>query len=222
MIFESSADMWHVSTKTVASVGTNCQFTDFLRFWLSASGTNQGAIDNRIEQAMDLVKSHLMNAVRSEVEELKEKILRLEDTITNLHNENEVLKAYAPTEVLRQISSTPNPQLTIQQQAPSTAYQTATVNQTSQKTLPLATSMAPSGNVMNSNAVNASGSNMNADLLGAPTPQVANSSNAVPAAVPGIISTNPTSQIVASYVPQTAGTNVPSANTQAVTPQHPQ
>merc|ERR1719483_1654171 len=47
----------------------------------SASGTNQGAIDNRIEQAMDLVKSHLMNAVRSEVEELKEKIIKLEETI---------------------------------------------------------------------------------------------------------------------------------------------
>merc|ERR1719266_1224428 len=44
-----------------------------------ASGTSHGAIDNRIEQAMDLVKSHLMNAVRSEVEELKEKIVKLED-----------------------------------------------------------------------------------------------------------------------------------------------
>merc|ERR1712049_10507 len=47
-----------------------------------ASGTNQGPIDNRIEQAMDLVKSHLMNAVRSEVEELKEKIIKLEETIS--------------------------------------------------------------------------------------------------------------------------------------------
>ena len=48
----------------------------------SASGINQGTIDNRIEQAMDLVKSHLMNAVRSEVEELKEKIIKLEETIS--------------------------------------------------------------------------------------------------------------------------------------------
>ena len=31
---------------------------------------------------MDLVKSHLMNAVRSEVEELKEKIIKLEETIS--------------------------------------------------------------------------------------------------------------------------------------------
>lgn len=83
---------------------------------LGASGTNQGAIDNRIEQAMDLVKSHLMNAVRSEVEELKEKIIRLEDTISTLQNENEVLKANVPSEVLHQISSTPTPQTSIQQQ----------------------------------------------------------------------------------------------------------
>merc|ERR1711981_346567 len=55
----------------------NSQFCDD-----DASGTNQGAIDNRIEQAMDLVKSHLMNAVRSEVEELKEKIIKLEETIS--------------------------------------------------------------------------------------------------------------------------------------------
>merc|ERR1712013_152477 len=45
----------------------------------SASGAGQGSIDNRIEQAMDLVKSHLMSAVRSEVEELRDKISKLED-----------------------------------------------------------------------------------------------------------------------------------------------
>jgi len=54
-----------------------------VKIFLGASGSNQGAIDNRIEQAMDLVKSHLMNAVRSEVEELKEKIVKLEETISN-------------------------------------------------------------------------------------------------------------------------------------------
>merc|ERR1719266_2722211 len=81
-----------------------------------ASGTSHGAIDNRIEQAMDLVKSHLMNAVRSEVEELKEKIIRLEDTINNLQTENEAIKKYVPTDVLRQISSTPAPLLAVQQQ----------------------------------------------------------------------------------------------------------
>lgn len=91
----------------------------------SASGTNQGAIDNRIEQAMDLVKSHLMNAVRSEVEELKEKIIKLEETISQqqieltkqhtdfrsevgkLQNENEFLKNHVAPDVLVQLSNLP-------------------------------------------------------------------------------------------------------------------
>merc|ERR1711982_319027 len=73
-----------------------------------------------IEQAMDLVKSHLMNAVRSEVEELKEKIIKLEETISQqqmeiskqhndfnrevgkLQAENEFLKSQVPPEVLVQ------------------------------------------------------------------------------------------------------------------------
>merc|ERR1712113_440421 len=76
----------------------------------SASGSNQGAIDNRIEQAMDLVKSHLMNAVRSEVEELKEKIIKLEETInqqqielTKSHSDfnREVGKLQAENQFLR-------------------------------------------------------------------------------------------------------------------------
>ena len=89
----------------------------------SASGTNQGAIDNRIEQAMDLVKSHLMNAVRSEVEELKEKIIKLEETISQqsleltkqhtdfnrevgkLQAENEFLRTQVGPEVITQLSN---------------------------------------------------------------------------------------------------------------------
>merc|ERR1719266_919400 len=88
-----------------------------------ASGTSHGAIDNRIEQAMDLVKSHLMNAVRSEVEELKEKIIKLEETISqqqdaldkqqtnfnrefgNLQRENEFLRSQVSSEVLLQYSN---------------------------------------------------------------------------------------------------------------------
>jgi len=89
----------------------------------SASGINQGTIDNRIEQAMDLVKSHLMNAVRSEVEELKEKIIKLEETISQqqvemtknredfnrevgkLQTENEFLRNHVGSEVINQLSN---------------------------------------------------------------------------------------------------------------------
>jgi len=88
-----------------------------------ASGTNQGAIDNRIEQAMDLVKSHLMNAVRSEVEELKEKIIKLEETISQqqieltnstsnfnrevgkLQAENQFLRNHVGSDVINQLSN---------------------------------------------------------------------------------------------------------------------
>ncbi|KAK0162969.1 hypothetical protein PV327_006693 [Microctonus hyperodae] len=70
----------------------------------SMSGTNAVAIDNKIEQAMDLVKSHLMFAVREEVEVLKEKIAELMDRINQLEAENLILKAHATTETLAQLS----------------------------------------------------------------------------------------------------------------------
>ncbi|KAJ1527997.1 hypothetical protein ONE63_007925 [Megalurothrips usitatus] len=71
----------------------------------SASGTNAVAIDNKIEQAMDLVKSHLMFAVREEVEVLKEKIAELMDRISQLELENSILKAHATQETLAQLNS---------------------------------------------------------------------------------------------------------------------
>jgi len=99
----------------------NC--LDFVMCNNHASGTNQGAIDNRIEQAMDLVKSHLMNAVRSEVEELKEKIIKLEETINQqqvelttsssnftrelgkLQAENQFLRNHVGSDVINQLSN---------------------------------------------------------------------------------------------------------------------
>merc|ERR1719232_1690227 len=100
----------------------------FIASFCSASGTNQGAIDNRIEQAMDLVKSHLMNAVRSEVEELKEKIIKLEETISDQQNaltkahsdfNREVTKLQSENEFLRgHVAPEVNAQWIAQQQQP--------------------------------------------------------------------------------------------------------
>ncbi|KAG5325445.1 BUN2 protein, partial [Pseudoatta argentina] len=70
----------------------------------SMQGTSAVAIDNKIEQAMDLVKSHLMFAVREEVEVLKEKIAELMDRINQLEAENSILKAHATPETLAQLS----------------------------------------------------------------------------------------------------------------------
>ncbi|XP_063835884.1 protein bunched, class 2/F/G isoform-like isoform X2 [Ostrinia nubilalis] len=69
----------------------------------SASGTSAVAIDNKIEQAMDLVKSHLMFAVREEVEVLKERIAELMERINQLEVENTYLRAHASQDTLAQL-----------------------------------------------------------------------------------------------------------------------
>ncbi|KAK5931607.1 hypothetical protein CesoFtcFv8_000116 [Champsocephalus esox] len=56
------------------------------------------AIDNKIEQAMDLVKSHLMLAVREEVELLKDQIRDLRERNQNLERENLLLRALTHTQ----------------------------------------------------------------------------------------------------------------------------
>ncbi|KAL2090233.1 hypothetical protein ACEWY4_014921 [Coilia grayii] len=71
----------------------------------SASGASVVAIDNKIEQAMDLVKSHLMYAVREEVEVLKEQIKELYERNSVLERENAVLKSLANSDQLSQLST---------------------------------------------------------------------------------------------------------------------
>ncbi|KAJ8409404.1 hypothetical protein AAFF_G00228050 [Aldrovandia affinis] len=84
-----------------------------------ASGASVVAIDNKIEQAMDLVKSHLMYAVREEVEVLKEQIKELFERNSVLERENAVLKSLANSEQLSQLSTPPSnpPRATPPQQA---------------------------------------------------------------------------------------------------------
>ncbi|XP_062374416.1 TSC22 domain family protein 2-like isoform X2 [Sardina pilchardus] len=72
-----------------------------------ASGASVVAIDNKIEQAMDLVKSHLMYAVREEVEVLKEQIKELYERNSVLERENAVLKSLANSDQLSQLSVQP-------------------------------------------------------------------------------------------------------------------
>ncbi|XP_072302940.1 TSC22 domain family protein 1-like isoform X1 [Eucyclogobius newberryi] len=64
----------------------------------SSSAASVVAIDNKIEQAMDLVKSHLMYAVREEVEVLKEQINELIERNSQLEQENNLLKNLASPE----------------------------------------------------------------------------------------------------------------------------
>ncbi|XP_053929842.1 TSC22 domain family protein 2 isoform X2 [Cuculus canorus] len=85
----------------------------------SASGASVVAIDNKIEQAMDLVKSHLMYAVREEVEVLKEQIKELVERNSLLERENALLKSLSNNEQLSQLST--------QQANPSSTSQAQTV-----------------------------------------------------------------------------------------------
>ncbi|KAL2081733.1 hypothetical protein ACEWY4_023586 [Coilia grayii] len=71
----------------------------------SSSGASVVAIDNKIEQAMDLVKSHLMYAVREEVEVLKEQIKELVERNSQLEQENNLLKNLASPEQLAQFQA---------------------------------------------------------------------------------------------------------------------
>ncbi|KAI1903218.1 hypothetical protein AGOR_G00024960 [Albula goreensis] len=59
----------------------------------SGSSKSMMAIDSKIEQAMDLVKTHLMLAVREEVELLREQIAELTERNTQLERENYFLRS---------------------------------------------------------------------------------------------------------------------------------
>ncbi|XP_078736310.1 uncharacterized protein LOC144950124, partial [Lampetra fluviatilis] len=71
----------------------------------SSPGASMVAIDNKIEQAMDLVKSHLMFAVREEVEILREQIKELVDKNSHLEQENQALRGLANPEQLQELLS---------------------------------------------------------------------------------------------------------------------
>ncbi|XP_077200169.1 TSC22 domain family protein 1 isoform X6 [Paroedura picta] len=71
----------------------------------SSAGASVVAIDNKIEQAMDLVKSHLMFAVREEVEVLKEQIKELLEKNSQLEQENSLLRTLASPEQLAQFQA---------------------------------------------------------------------------------------------------------------------
>ncbi|XP_071999143.1 TSC22 domain family protein 2 isoform X2 [Engystomops pustulosus] len=85
----------------------------------STTSANVVAIDNKIEQAMDLVKSHLMYAVREEVEVLKEQIKELIEKNSTLERENALLKSLSNSDQLSQIT-TPVGHGTCQQPPPVT------------------------------------------------------------------------------------------------------
>ncbi|XP_047419296.1 TSC22 domain family protein 2 isoform X1 [Sciurus carolinensis] len=111
-------------------------FQESKNLWDSASGGGVVAIDNKIEQAMDLVKSHLMYAVREEVEVLKEQIKELVERNSLLERENALLKSLSNSDQLSQLpaqqanpgSSAPQPAALAQPPQPAQAPQQPNVS----------------------------------------------------------------------------------------------
>ncbi|KAK0405091.1 hypothetical protein QR680_017791 [Steinernema hermaphroditum] len=66
------------------------------------------AIDHKIEQAMDLVKTHLMFAVREEVDVLRSRIMELETTVIQLEAENAILREHVPADILAKMNMQPS------------------------------------------------------------------------------------------------------------------
>lgn len=62
-------------------------------------------IDTMIVQVVDVVKSHLMFAVREEFDLLKEKIDDLEKKVADLEMENKILRQFVPSEIVAQIDN---------------------------------------------------------------------------------------------------------------------
>ncbi|CAF4700724.1 unnamed protein product [Rotaria socialis] len=63
---------------------------------------NTTDIDSKISAAMDLVKMHLLSAVRDEVTELRQQIRTLNDIVSNAEHENAFLRQYVPSEICAQ------------------------------------------------------------------------------------------------------------------------
>ncbi|UJR21771.1 hypothetical protein I4U23_024846 [Adineta vaga] len=59
-------------------------------------------IDNKISAAMDLVKMHLLSAVREEVTELRQQIQQLRDKLNSTEHENTFLRQYVSNEIYTQ------------------------------------------------------------------------------------------------------------------------
>lgn len=62
-------------------------------------------IHDRIAEAMDMVKSHLTQAVRDEIVALKNQIKQLKEQCSRLENENTLLKKHVPNDIVRQIEN---------------------------------------------------------------------------------------------------------------------
>lgn len=94
--------------------------------------TSSMPIDNKIGQAMDLVKTHLTFAVREEMESLKSTIAELSKKVDYLTAKCTILERYAPDEVMENIADSIEGILrTASEEASAAQATTATMSQSS-------------------------------------------------------------------------------------------
>ena len=167
-----------------------------------------------------------MNAVRSEVEELKEKIIRLEDTIINLQGENEVLKRNVPSDVLRQISNTTTPLLAVQNQQQQSTSSTAStvIANVGQQQSP--TTVQPTPARANTTVLSTGATQVPPTQTNVAPPQtvnIASPPNVVSGgANQGVANNSTPSQMAPTYLPQSTSQHVAAVNNQVPTPKPPQ
>ena len=169
-----------------------------------------------------------MNAVRSEVEELKEKIIRLEDTIINLQGENEVLKRNVPSDVLRQISNTTTPLLAVQNQQQQLSSNSSTpstvIANVGQQQSP--TTVQPTATLANTAVLSTGVTQVPPTQTNVAPPQTVNVANP-PSVVSGganqgVANNSTPSQMAPTYLPQSTSQHVAAVNNQVPTPKPPQ
>uniref|UniRef100_A0A1I7US27 Sequence orphan n=2 Tax=Caenorhabditis tropicalis TaxID=1561998 RepID=A0A1I7US27_9PELO len=93
------------SQSAVAILGDDPTKMDDSAKLATATSNTVVAIDNKIVQAMDLVKTHLTFAVREEVETLRTTITDLEARLQALREENKLLRENVSPDVLAFISA---------------------------------------------------------------------------------------------------------------------
>lgn len=89
----------------VDSNGQQVYSVDYVRYW-DCCGASTGSIESKVEQALDLVKNHLMFAVREEIRALKDELEELIRKNERLEYENNVLRRYASPDTLARINTT--------------------------------------------------------------------------------------------------------------------
>lgn len=89
----------------IDSNGQQIYSVDYVRYW-DCCGAGTVSIESKVEQALDLVKNHLMFAVREEIRALKDELEALIEKNEQLVHENTLLRRHATADTLARLAAT--------------------------------------------------------------------------------------------------------------------